>query len=702
MEFKNISTILTEARESVCLSSRHDNECQYSNGGCVHSCTNYQAGMYSCQKQYGCDQGCVNTVAGIKCLCRKGYKLHSNGKNCIPTCAIGNGGCQHQCTDTPDGPQCNCHEKYTLKEDGKHCIATCFVNNGGCSKRCEDTPDGPKCSCPPGFILHQDQKTCLDKNECSINNGGCAEICINTYGGYKCDCPSGHRLHRNNKDCIAAKRCQDLQKPAKTTLSCYTRGLKKTCTVSCLGNTMFTNGVNNNIEVECGPDTGHLWTHEVNGTVLPSCSSQVVAPGYKRRLQLWFTAFHCSKVRKKSLNEWKRQLDPLLVDKCDLVCAKKKGYRIIKHKTKFIKNLVIRKGLDIRYDGEKYEVVPRSDFWEKMPNYLESYSAFVSKIIRSGFEANRASNVLRYDNVDRSGFMRLASTISCSVGTYHDRKLGICVPCPPGTYMDREGAVMCKRCPHGIYGVGTPGAQHPAACTHHVGMVHINHLMAVPNVFPVVLVSQQTARGLPASVLVSLKVIKCKPGEFYNKETKICSICPKDTYQPSPGQDYCIDCPGHTKTDYSGATNSSQCKDIRCGGSRGEHQGYIQSPNWPGPYPNNVKCTWTIKPEKGRRILVIIPEIFLASQDKCGDVLIMRKSKEYQDLIDDIVRDGRLYSSYQHQEVLKDKRLLSALLEVIAHPYSYFKYAQISHNMFPATFIKLLRNKGDALLRYIV
>ena len=29
-------------------------------------------------------------------------------------------------------------------------------------------------------------------------------------------------------------------------------------------------------------------------------------------------------------------------------CAKKKGYRIMKYNTKFIKNLVIQRGLDIR------------------------------------------------------------------------------------------------------------------------------------------------------------------------------------------------------------------------------------------------------------------------------------------------------------------------------------------------------------------
>jgi hypothetical protein len=68
-------------------------------------------------------------------------------------------------------------------------------------------------------------------------------------------------------------------------------------------------------------------------------------------------------------------------------------------------------------------------------------------------------------------------------------------------------------------------------------------------------------------------------------------------------------------------------------------------------------------------------------------------SAEYQELIDDIVRDGRLYVSHQHQEVLKDAKLLSAIMEVIAQPYNYFKYANVSQTMFPESFIRLLRSK---------
>ena len=72
--------------------------------------------------------------------------------------------------------------------------------------------------------------------------------------------------------------------------------------------------------------------------------------------------------------------------------------------------------------------------------------------------------------------------------------------------------------------------------------------------------------------------------------------------------------------------SSPPITDRQCGGHIGQFQGFIQSPNWPGDYPADVECTWSITREKGRRILIVIPEIFLASQDRCGDILSMRKS----------------------------------------------------------------------------
>lgn len=60
----------------------------------------------------------------------------------------------------------------------------------------------------------------------------------------------------------------------------------------------------------------------------------------------------------------------------------------------------------------------------------------------------------------------------------------------------------------------------------------------------------------------------------------------------------------------------------------GDFTGYIESPNYPGNYPANIECTWTINPPPKRRILIVVPEIFLPIEDECGDYLVMRKSCE--------------------------------------------------------------------------
>lgn len=66
--------------------------------------------------------------------------------------------------------------------------------------------------------------------------------------------------------------------------------------------------------------------------------------------------------------------------------------------------------------------------------------------------------------------------------------------------------------------------------------------------------------------------------------------------------------------------------DQHCGGELGDYTGYIESPNYPGDYPANAECVWHITPPPKRRILIVVPEIFLPIEDECGDVLVMRKS----------------------------------------------------------------------------
>ncbi|XP_023258994.1 signal peptide, CUB and EGF-like domain-containing protein 2 [Seriola lalandi dorsalis] len=75
-------------------------------------------------------------------------------------------------------------------------------------------------------------------------------------------------------------------------------------------------------------------------------------------------------------------------------------------------------------------------------------------------------------------------------------------------------------------------------------------------------------------------------------------------------------------------------------------------------------------------------------------------SEDYEQLVEDIVRDGRLYASENHQEILKDKKLIKTLFDVLAHPNNYFKYTtRESNEMLPRSFIRLISSKVSAFLR---
>ena len=148
------------------------------------------------------------------------------------------------------------------------------------------------------------------------------------------------------------------------------------------------------------------------------------------------------------------------------------------------------------------------------------------------------------------------------------------------------------------------------------------------------------------------------------------------------------------------------------------------------------------------------------SDSSCPDrVFRLGVAEDYEQLVEDIVRDGRLYASENHQEILKvsvcpagpccpglrgcwhagasfalgvpscppcargfgsepprgstgwdgdppsglaspqDKKLIKAFFDVLAHPQNYFKYTEKHKEMLPRSFIKLLRSKVSSFLR---
>ncbi|XP_063528008.1 signal peptide, CUB and EGF-like domain-containing protein 2 isoform X7 [Pongo pygmaeus] len=683
-------------------------ECLENNGGCQHTCVNVM-GSYECcckegfflsdnqhtcihrseeglscmNKDHGCSHICKEAPRGsVACECRPGFELAKNQRDCILTCNHGNGGCQHSCEDTADGPECSCHPQYKMHTDGKSCLEredtilevtesnatsvvdgdkrvkrrllmeTCAVNNGGCDRTCKDTSTGVHCSCPVGFTLQLDGKTCKDIDECHTRNGGCDHFCKNTVGSFDCSCKKGFKLLTDEKSCQDVDECS----------------LDRTCDHSCInhpgtfacacnrGYTLygFTHCGDTN---ECSVNNGGCQQVCVNTVGSYECQCH---PGYK----LHWNKKDC-------------------VASCDLSCIVKRTEKRLRKAIRTLRKAVHREQFHLQLSGMNLDVA------KKPPRTPERQAESCG--VGQGHVENQCG--------------------LCQPGEYSADGFAPCQLCALGTFQPEAGRTSCFPC-----GGGLP--------TKHQGATSFQDC--------------ETR-------------VQCSPGHFYNTTTHRCIRCPVGTYQPEFGKNNCVSCPGNTTTDFDGSTNITQCKNRRCGGELGDFTGYIESPNYPGNYPANTECTWTINPPPKRRILIVVPEIFLPIEDDCGDYLVMRKTsssnsvttyetcqtyerpiaftsrskklwiqfksnegnsargfqvpyvtydEDYQELIEDIVRDGRLYASENHQEILKDKKLIKALFDVLAHPQNYFKYtAQESREMFPRSFIRLLRSKVSRFLR---
>uniref|UniRef100_A0A8C5ASP6 Signal peptide, CUB domain, EGF-like 2 n=1 Tax=Gadus morhua TaxID=8049 RepID=A0A8C5ASP6_GADMO len=754
-------------------------ECKFNNGGCQHTCVNTM-GSYECRcnqgfflsdnqhtcihrsveglncmnKEHGCAHICKETPkGGVACECRPGFELARNQRDCISTCVTcnhGNGGCQHICEDMEDGPICRCHVRYTLQPDKSSCvdIDECELHNGGCEHFCKNTIGSFECNCRKGFKLLSDERSCQDidecffqrtcdhtcvnspgsfecvcnkgytlyglahcgdVNECSVNGGGCEHHCENNPGGFECHCQPGYKLHWNKKDCIGKPVARPTGDSRSLSLLC--------AAMMCMRGSLFTENVQfSYVSLHCSSAGRRAQRHRNGRRAGEEEGSSITAQF-----------------------ELDVNLEEVTAESCDLPCVRRRSEKRLRKTIRTLRKSINREQFHIHFAGSDYELS------KSLLQTVDPQEHCVAGQVLAGRRC-----------------------VSCSAGTFYDGDLGRCVLCAAGTYQDEEGQMACELCPgpEGKADSKVVGARNISECGGQCTGGHYSHDGFIPCV-PCPLGSYQPEVGRTSCFLCGGNLVtkhlsavsfqqcetkvQCSPGHYYNTSTHRCIRCPMGTYQVEFGQNYCTACPGNTTTDFDGSTNIMQCKNRHCGGELGDFSGYIESPNYPGNYPANVECTWTINPPPKRRILIVVPEIFLPIEDECGDYLVMRKSslsnsvttyetcqtyerpiaftsrskrlwiqfksnegnsgkgfqvpyvtydEDYQELIEDIVRDGRLYASENHQEILKDKKLMKALFDVLAHPQNFFNYtAQESREMFPKSFIRFLRSKVLRFLR---
>uniref|UniRef100_A0A8C0QMZ2 Signal peptide, CUB and EGF-like domain-containing protein 2 n=1 Tax=Canis lupus familiaris TaxID=9615 RepID=A0A8C0QMZ2_CANLF len=673
-------------------------ECLENNGGCQHTCVNVM-GSYECRckegfflsdnqhtcihrleeglscmnQNHGCSHICKEAPRGsVACECRPGFELAKNQRDCILTCNHGNGGCQHSCEDTADGPECSCHPQYKMHADGRSCLEredavpevtesnatsvvdgdkrvkrrllmeTCAVNNGGCDRTCKDTSTGVHCSCPVGFTLQLDGKTCKDIDECQTHNGGCDHFCKNTVGSFDCSCKKGFKLLTDEKSCQDVDECS----------------LDRTCDHSCINHPgTFTCTCNKGYTLygftHCG-DTNECSVN--NGGCQQVCVNTVGS--YECR---------CHSAYKLHWNKKD------CVASCDLSCTIKRTEKRLRKAIRALRKAANREHFHLQLSGMELEGANKSP--RTSEHQLES----------CGVGQSHAGN----------------QCVSCRAGTYYDGVQERCM-CPNGTFQNEEGQITCEPCPRSENpgALKTPEAWNVSECG---GLCQPGEYSA-DGFAPCQLCALGTFQpeagrtscfpcggGLPTKHLGATSFqdcetrVQCSPGHFYNTTTHRCIRCPAGTYQPEFGKNNCVSCPGNTTTDFDGSTNITQCKASSNSVTTYET---CQTYERPIAFTSRSKKLWIqFKSNEG-------------NSARGFQVPYVTYDEDYQELIEDIVRDGRLYASENHQEILKDKKLIKALFDVLAHPQNYFKYtAQESREMFPRSFIRLLRSKVSRFLR---
>ncbi|XP_053305084.1 signal peptide, CUB and EGF-like domain-containing protein 2 [Spea bombifrons] len=789
--------------------------CNHGNGGCQHTCNDTDVGpVCSCHPKYtlhangktcvekeeaelnstsdmdkrvkrrlvmetcavnngGCDRTCRDTSTGVRCSCPVGFTLQFDGKTCkdIDECQSGNGGCEHFCKNTVGSFDCSCRTGFKLLTDEKSCqdIDECSFERT-CDHTCTNLPGAFTCTCDKGYSLYG-LTHCGDTNECSMNNGGCSHGCVNTAGAHYCQCPPRYKLHWNGKDCVEAQTPPADAAPPRVFLRCVKSGGGERCLLSCPSHVYSAPGLQDSYAVTCGSSSPLRAKRARNETTdfatIKTSVTFKVADGACRtrkteappeftqqriseKQYLVYENFHFLNITCRSVGRKPSGREGVITallelhvshhevsESCALSCVRRKAEKRLRKTVRTLRKAFSREQLHVRLSGRDFEVA------RKTP--------------RDAQDACGTGQV-RADG----------RCVSCQAGTYYDEEKEQCVLCPNGTYQNEEGQITCEICPNpeNRGGPKSPGARDVSECG---GLCPAGEFSADgfrpcepcphgtyqpeagrTSCFPCGGGLTTKHNGATAFTDCETKV-QCSPGHFYNTTTHRCIRCAVGTYQMDFGQNFCISCPGNTSTDFDGSTSITQCKNRLCGGELGDFTGYIESPNYPGNYPANVECTWNISPPAKRRILIVVPEIFLPIEDECGDYLVMRKSsssnsvttyetcqtyerpiaftsrskklwiqfrsneansakgfqvpyvtydEDYQELIEDIVRDGRLYASENHQDILKDKKLIKALFDVLANPQNYFKYtAQESREMFPKSFIRLLRTKVSRFLR---
>ncbi|XP_071439306.1 uncharacterized protein uif isoform X2 [Hetaerina americana] len=213
-------------------------------------------------------------------------------------------------------------------------------------------------------------------------------------------------------------------------------------------------------------------------------------------------------------------------------------------------------------------------------NQCPPLRALHSKISR-GFTCN-VGEVLNMDTND------VPRCLHCPAGTFAGEKQNFCTSCPRGFYQNKDRQGSCIRCPLGTY-TKEEGSKSLMDCVPVCGFGTYSPTGLVPCLeCPRNSYTGEPPTGgfkdcqaCPASTYTFQPAApgkeycraKCSPGFYSDTGLAPCAPCPKNFYQPQPGQTTCFECPTDMKTESTAAVGRGECSTVQCTENACQHGG---------------------------------------------------------------------------------------------------------------------------------
>ncbi|XP_063964330.1 sushi, von Willebrand factor type A, EGF and pentraxin domain-containing protein 1-like [Lytechinus pictus] len=450
-----------------------------------------------------------------------------NGATCVDKLR------SYTCTCLIDYTGVNCERFIELcNTDSCEHGGTCTTMNGTIHCSCPDRYLGELCEheiIDGGWSDWLPWSTCSASCEGGTRNSSreCTNPPPNEYG-QPCTGESAKEEICNVQDCPG---CLHLQNPLNGSVSCWSKGETRQCTVQC--DSPDLGFVQPPLELySCGPETDYKWDHEDDDNrraILPACRETIPPVSSNAHADLLYPSATCaSQAEEENIREiaGSNILDNIRASGCKN-CAvsnlKVKNCGLSRKRSVVTSPITVSVVMDLNNITEDESLV---EFGSNLEQRLQNGS-FAMEVDGQVIEAdvNRSGGVAIITCPFGTGLTLEGRCVVCPAGTYHyvlpNTTEAVCGYCPLHTYQNQDGQGNCIPCPSGLI-TNDPGADDIHFCIEPCPIGHYQDVWADSN------------------------------------ET-VCIQCPYDSYQNKTGKESCVPCPDKYVTREQGSTSSSDC-----------------------------------------------------------------------------------------------------------------------------------------------